>query len=175
MDEVNEGSESSSTTSEEFEVHEGVAICRKYSIVIRNHARHDIETIRTMLQDLKSPDEATRKSARRPIWITGYSGVPRYDKGDPNKIIVSFGQNLDDPRDKLLMWHVENDINNVCLYIADEKDSSKVYYCGSYLFDGYAGGRRAGKSDEISGLVQKFNLSREETSILSFRKSFHHR
>lgn len=53
------------------EVYEGVPLCRKYAIVIRNHGRHDIETIRKILRDVKKYDNDARL---RPIWISGFGG-----------------------------------------------------------------------------------------------------
>jgi len=76
------------------EVYEGLALYRQHSILILYHARHAIETIGSMLQDLKN--QTTRNlAARRLLWIAILGGESRMDG---NTVILPRPSDLDGPR-----------------------------------------------------------------------------
>lgn len=151
-------------------------LCRKYAIVIRNHARHDIEQIRTLLDDLKSPDAAVRRAAPRPIWITGYGGTTTFDKAT-NTYVVSNGQGYDEPRNELLSWHVENHVADIELFVAENEDeASPLYHCKTYKFSGEMRCLKGDKkANNLIAIKEKFNPSPREFKVLNFRRKRHFR
>jgi len=173
------------------EVYEGVALCRKYAIVIRNHARHDVEAVRKMLRDMKRYESDARL---RPLWISGFGGqdeVARVEDGkkkkDPApekpKKIRSLSALEVDPRNKMLMRHVKLQCRNVSLYIADETDPERerLYRAGVYMFDGFqtaqtSPGCELEVEEDIHDISNDWDLSEEDIEIMkAIRMNLHMR
>jgi len=176
----NESSNSESSENEDSndnsgpEVYEGVTLCQKHVIIIRNHGKHDVETIKLMLADLKSPDEAKRRSAPRTLWITGYGGEGSWNE-DRSTWIAAGRQWGEDPRTQMLMKHMENRCGGIRLYIADDEDSNKLYDCGMYMFTGdMRCGKGGDEESDVNELAKRLDLAEQEHIDMCMTRSFAH-
>lgn len=160
------------------------------ALVVQNHLRHDIETIRKMLDQLKRNDEnphrddneesmLLRGMAKKgehdnkmdvtpfrqlPFWIGGFGG-------DPKTYFLPRPQSMGDTRNLLLLNSVGWTKPIPVYIVSDEKDSDDMFHCGDYRITSSLHSKD--KRDDLIDLVNKLNLDEEDHPKLLFREAVH--